>query len=120
MNIQNTVHFSNFLAEQHDFLNEKKLICNCSRCEGVIATAAQQQRLRFDPDFDYINSEMSIWFKNTDDYQRGRAITDKCAKFLQKHGHVKWCDELGKILYVYMFSLRAQNEFPSKMDNKIF
>lgn len=89
---------------------ERKLICNCTRCQGITATPVQRQRLTSDPDFRYIASRnTTLEMHNVDEVQ---AMTAKCLAFLNRYGHVEWCDQIAIAVDAYAHILNTKYMSP--------
>lgn len=84
---------------QQAYLQQRKSTCKCSRCEGVTATSAQQLEITSDPDYGDVSSRL----QNCIDVKE---MDEKYVAFLNKHGHVPWCDAIGKVIDAYMYFLR--------------
>lgn len=84
----------------------KKLICRCSRCQGICASSIQRQQLALDPNFQHV----SAFFPTMDlnDMNEVRAMTDKCVTFLKKCDRIQWCDEIGIVVHAYIYLLLRQ------------
>ncbi|KAJ6643468.1 SET and MYND domain-containing protein 4 [Pseudolycoriella hygida] len=76
-----------------------KTDCKCSRCQGICATSAQQREITSDPDYCYVSSRQ----EGTDN---AHAMNEKFVSFLNKHGHVPWCDAIEKVVDAYLYFLR--------------
>lgn len=83
---------------QHALLQNRKPECKCSRCEGLSATATQQEEITSDPDYVNVSSRQS----GTD----VQAMNEKFVNFLNKYGHIPWCDEIGNVIDAYVHFLR--------------
>lgn len=87
-------------AERQQAYREKlRSPCKCSRCQGLSATSAQQQTITSDPDYRSVSSRQDV----ADSVQ---AMNEKYVNFLNKHGHIPWCDALGKVVDAYLYFLR--------------
>lgn len=84
---------------QQAYLQNLKDPCKCSRCEGSIAaTAEQEQEITADPDYINISSRQT----GTD----VQAMDEKFTNFLNKYGHIPWCDAIGNVVDAYVHFLR--------------
>lgn len=91
---------------QRQLYRFKGFICKCSRCEGVVATPEQQWLLKSDTDYMRILSEQRVFVEHN-------ARSDPMANyeaFLQKYGHIDWCEEIGHVVQIYV-RLLFQNKF---------
>ena len=95
-------------ARQKHLWDHRRLNCKCPRCNGLVASLAQRQQILDDPDYHYISYEYSVW-QRKGDVQTRKAIAEKCVDFLNRHGHIMWCDELGKILFTYLCLVRSKS-----------
>ncbi|XP_055297199.1 SET and MYND domain-containing protein 4-like [Sitodiplosis mosellana] len=77
---------------------ERRMICQCVRCDGVTASLAQCKRMRSDPVYQYLTSKQL----NPDDDEAMQTMIDKCKTFLRKYGQLQWSDEIGNIAQVYV------------------
>lgn len=83
---------------QQAFWEQRKSPCKCSRCHGLSATSAQQREITSDPDYCNVSSRQD----GTDVH----VMDEKYVTFLNKHGHIPWCDAIGKVVYAYVYFLR--------------
>lgn len=84
---------------QQAYLQQRKSTCKCSRCQGITATSAQQEEITSDPDYGNVSSRL----QHCTDVKE---MDEKYVAFLNKHGHVPWCDPIGKVIDAYMYFLR--------------
>lgn len=83
---------------QQAFWEQRKSPCKCSRCHGLSATSAQQREITSDPDYCNVSS-----------HQEGidvQVMDEKYVTFLNKYGHIPWCDAIGKVVHAYVYFLR--------------
>lgn len=86
-------------TRQQAFREQFNSACECSRCHGVSATSAQQRQITSDPDYGAVSSRQNV----VDNIQ---ATNEKYVNFLNRHGHIAWCDALGKVVDAYLHFLR--------------
>lgn len=96
-------------VRQHQLWKNKKLICRCTRCEGQTATTEQRERIACDPDYHDIISNYPM---KKDETHKLPQLIAKCQAFSRKYGHVKWCDEIGRSIDIYMKLLGYQISGP--------
>lgn len=80
--------------------------CDCSRCRGVTASAAQRQQLSSDPAYrsgSFAKWLIATFFSDTNDSYK-EVISDS-VPLLQKYGHFEWCEEIQTVLKNYMAAL---------------
>ncbi|XP_037036943.1 uncharacterized protein LOC119074774 isoform X2 [Bradysia coprophila] len=79
------------------YLEKCKTVCTCSRCDGISATSAQRQAIASDPNYQIVS---------TIERDADILANEQFVAFLNKYGHIPWCDELGKVVVGYMNFLR--------------
>lgn len=84
---------------QRDLWENKQIICRCTRCEGHTATKAQQKQIASDPDFHDIISDYPI---TESDIKKLPQMIAKCEAFSKRYGDVMWCDQLGRVINIYI------------------
>lgn len=92
----------------------KRFICTCSLCNGVSESPALRQQLAFDPNFQYIVSNFNVREQNA---QALQTLIEKCKCFLKKYGHIFWCDELGKVVQIYIFLMNIRYRGVVRLDS---
>lgn len=86
--------------------DRKKMICSCTRCQGISASWEQRQQLTADPNYQKIVLDLSpMALVDKDEMQ---AMIDKCATFLKKYDNIEWCDEIGMVVFTYSLTLLRQ------------
>lgn len=93
-------------ARQKELLNVLGKNCDCSRCRGVTASAAQRQQLSSEPA--YQSGSFAKWlvakfFCDTNDGYK--EIISDCVPLLQTYGHLEWCKEIQTVLENYLAAL---------------
>lgn len=91
----------------------RKLICSCTRCQGVASTAEARTQFLLDPDFQSIVLvKLPLNHADTKNIQK---LTDKCVSFLEKNDRTEWCDEIGLVVHIYIHLVLGQKPltFPS-------
>lgn len=82
---------------QAAFRDRFKSDCKCSRCHGLCATAAQQLAITSDSDYGNVSSR-----QHGADGTDVQAMNEKYTTFLNKYGHIPWCDAIGKVVHAYV------------------
>lgn len=78
----------------------KHFLCNCTRCTGETASRGQRKRITSDPNYQDIVSK-----SDDDDSQM---MMEKCETFLRMYGQIPWCDEIGKVVTIYISKIRGR------------
>ena len=73
---------------------------------GQEASLDQRQQLAMDPDLRTILS--SALNLSPYDNQKIEETMEKCIAFLKKYGQIEWCDEIGKVVDVYMKTMESR------------
>lgn len=76
----------------------KQFVCDCTRCQGNTASLAQRKRIHSDSNYQQIVSAAR------DDISQ--KLMEKCETFLRIYGQVPWCNEIGKVVSVYISIIR--------------
>lgn len=79
----------------------KKMVCRCTRCEGVSVSSAQYQQLASDKNYQHIALNFSPNVLN--DMSKVQAMTERCATFLKKYEQMPWCDPIGTVVHAYIY-----------------
>lgn len=82
----------------------KNFVCKCSRCEGAVPTPQQLGALASDPNFRSILSTRIAQISG----DKMHALMDKCVAFLNRHGQIAWCTQLGRVIEIYIYLLRRR------------
>lgn len=93
-------------VRQQHLWHHAHIKCNCSRCVGQEASLDQRQQLTMDPDLRTILSSASNL--SPYDNQKIEETMEKCIAFLKKYGQIEWCDEIGKVVDVYMKTMESR------------
>lgn len=86
-------------TRQRELFENKQFICQCKRCEGYTATMAQRNRIASDPDYRDIISRYPITDTEIDKLPQ---MIAQCEKVSRKYGDVEWCDEIGRVINIYI------------------
>ncbi|XP_055298563.1 SET and MYND domain-containing protein 4-like [Sitodiplosis mosellana] len=86
-------------TRQRQLWENKQFICQCTRCEGHTATLAQRKRIASDPDFHDIIFSYPITESDVDKLPQ---MIAKCEAVSRKYGDVIWCDEIGRVINIYI------------------
>lgn len=110
--VSNSIDLFDPKEKRQEYLwQEKQIICDCIRCEGVTASFAQRQLIRTDANFLYIlSNRFTLKLEGSDMLQ---AMLEKCVSFLNQYGRLKWCDEIAIVVDVYinLLGIRLINLF---------
>lgn len=112
-------HFTSILTKSKDqrqqtLWNHREIKCTCLRCKGFTATMTERLQLMTDPDYQCILSESNLL--ECRDFEKYSTLENKCADFLNKHGHIMWCDELGSIILIYITTIITRVVGTSRLD----
>lgn len=77
--------------------------CTCARCKGEIASLAQRQQMSNDPAYIYVSQNCRMVEINA------KNLLHNCTTFLQKYGRMNWCDEIDRILQVFIALVRISD-----------
>lgn len=83
--------------------DHQRLVCVCKLCKGIVKRPTFQQRreMSADPNFKCIMTigKPSEW--KAYDEEKLQSTIDKCVIFLERYGHVEWCNEIEKVIEIY-------------------
>lgn len=69
--------------------------CKCERCSAHLAPESESKIMKADPLFVAISKHKED--ANKADGDEAKVLMDKCIEFLNKYGHLKWSEEIGKV-----------------------
>lgn len=78
--------------------NMFRINCECSRCQGKIATSMQRQQLVSEPAYRYIKSNVESFYRLELNSKQPGPLMDACKTILRWYGQMDWCSEMHFIL----------------------
>lgn len=93
------------------------ITCGCSRCLGLSLPLSERCLLQKDTNYRYIcESTKSMRFD-----ERVNEIVDNCVSFLNKSGHMMWCEEIERVIELYiMFEHRLCTPYEKSTGKLMF
>lgn len=84
---------------QRELWENKQIRCKCRRCEGRTATLDQRKQIASDQDVLDIISNYPVTISEVNKLPQ---LIANCETVSRKYGDVEWCDELGRVINIYI------------------